>query len=304
MKTRDFFRCTLTSFFVYAVTQISARAASPAIDLITSFVFPEEAIRTFAIGINSSGEIVGRSEFSGSGVVAEGFLRFRNGDYSVIIDPNETGPFTNPSAINDSGMIAGYYTNHGSFTGFFLTGDTYTNYDLPGACATKVTGLNNAGDFAGYAYFRENGDCSNIQSFISVGGKVTIFTIPGAEDTTAMGMNNLSQVVGSYYDGAVHGFLRDADGTLTFPIDYPGSSSTYLDGINDKGWMVGGYGDGVVGHGLFLESPQRFLVFDVGGSALQELEGINNRGIICGYYYDESGIANGLVARVHRSSAD
>jgi uncharacterized membrane protein len=305
MKPRPFFLRTLASFFGYAVTQISVQATLPTIDLITSFIIPEPGVTTFAIGINSDGKIVGRSEFPGGQLEAQGFLRLRNGDYSVIIDPNQTGPFTSPSAINDSGMVAGYYTSGGSFKGFFLADETYTDFVLPGACASKITGLNNAGDFAGWRYFRGVLGCNDIESFISVGGNVTIFTIPGAEDTTAMGMNNLGQVVGGYFKDATRGFLRDADGTLTFPIDYPGATSTRFNGINDKGWMVGSYSDaeGIV-HGLFFQLPNRFVVFDVGESPLTELDGINNQGIICGYYYDESGVANGLVARVHRSSVD
>jgi len=47
--------------------------------------------------------------------------RYRNGDYSVIIDPNEggQGQFTAVTAINNSGVIAGYYWNGHADHGFF-----------------------------------------------------------------------------------------------------------------------------------------------------------------------------------------
>jgi len=87
--------------------------------------------------------------------------------------------------------------------------------------------------------------------------------------------------------GVTHGYLREADGTLTFPIDYPGAVDTHLFGINDKGWMVGDFVDteGVT-HGLFLSSPTRFVVLDAPGSSYTVLSAINNQGTICGYYDD------------------
>ena len=157
-------------------------------------------------------------------------------------------------------MIAGYYYPGQFVRGFFLSGDTYTDFGVPGGCITYITALNDAGDFAGLAYFPQNGNgCNDLKSFVSIGGNITIFTVIGAGDFTyADGMNNLDQVVGSYCDGAVRGFLRDVDGTLTFPIDYPGAVATALIGINDKGWMTGYYDDteGVF-HALFLQSPDR-----------------------------------------------
>jgi uncharacterized membrane protein len=168
-------------------------------------------------------------------------------------------------------------------------------------------GLNDAGDFAGYAYLPENGDCRDfhIESFVSIEGKVTNFTVPGTDVFTfAYGMNNLGQVVGSYSDGngSHGGFRRDADGTLTFPIDYPGAAATVVTGINDRGWMVGYYlnaaGDF---HALFMQSPTDFLVYDVGQSNT-DFSGINKRGFISGNYFDTAGVRTGFLARVRRSS--
>jgi hypothetical protein len=304
MKRPNLLQRALACLIAFAIAQVSLQAASPTIDLITSFDFPEPGVDTRPSDINNDGTIVGRIDFP-EGFNVQGFVRFRNGDYSVIIDPNGPGHFTEADAINNSGLIAGYYDTGPSLRGFFLSGDTYTDFTLPDACATKVTALNDAGDFAGQVYFRENGECSDIQSFVSIGGNVTYFTIPGASATYAHGMNNLSQVVGSYSDGAaVHAFLRDADGTLTFPIDYPGAVATSLSGINDKGWMTGYYDDTEGDfHALFLQSPTEFVVYDVGQSHFTFLSGINNRGFICGSYSDGSPlVAHGFLARVRRSS--
>jgi len=147
--------------------------------------------------------------------------------------------------------------------------------------------------------------CNDFKSFVSIGGEVTIFSVTGPGDfTTASDINNLGQVVGSYADGGDHGFLRDADGTLTFPIDYPGALATFLTGINDKGWMTGSYYDTVgISHALFLPSPRaEFVSFD-GPSGPTVFGRINNRGFICGSYYDGQ-LSKGFVARVRRSSDD
>ena len=308
MKTRSFFLCTLAScFFGYAVTPISAQAASPTIDLITSFNIPEPYVDTDAFSINDAKTIVGSSDFGDGNV--QGFVRYRNGDYSVIINPNEAKRYTVASAINNSGLIAGYYFPGHHIRGFFLSNDTYTDFRVPGACTTYITALNDADDFAGLAYFHQSDNgCNDLKSFVSIGGNITIFTVIGAgvDFTQAEGMNNLGQVVGFYGDrNGVHGFLRDADGTLTFPIDYPGAVATALIGINDKGWMTGYYDDtkGVF-HALFLQSPTEFVVFDVIPSRATYFGGINNRDFICGTYSSGPLLAHGFIARVRRSSGD
>lgn len=300
MKTAHPYPRAFAFLIIFAIGQISLQAASPAIDLITTFSIP--GFGTDATGINEAGTIVGSSKVSAATFKLQGYARMRNGDFSLIVHPNEDGRYTVPSAINNSGLIAGYYYTGGHLRGFFLSGETYTDFEVPGACETKITGLNDAGDFAGQVYLPDGRDCTNLASFVSIGGNVTIFTIPGATSTSARGMNNLGQVVGSYYDGhQVHGFLRNADGDITSPIDYPGAVATAISGINDKGWMVGYYDDTVGDfHGVFWQSPTKPLAYDTGGSRFTYLEGINNRGLLCGSYAGDGGVLTGLLSRVRR----
>src|SRR5262249_43650574 len=108
-------------------------------------------------------------------------------------------------------------------------------------------------------------------------------------------------VVGYYIDGSgiLHGYFRDANGALRFPIDPPGSVATVLFGLNDRNWVVGRYADGPgVTHGLFFVPPNNFFTFDYLGSIFTSLNGINDQGFICGRYVDASGIAHGIIARV------
>ena len=71
-------------------------------------------------------------------------------------------------------------------------------------------------------------------------------------------------MVGYYVDssGIPHGYYRDANGALHFPIDPPGSTTTVLFGDNNRNWVVGRYVDSSgVTHGLFFIRAKQFLHF-------------------------------------------
>jgi uncharacterized membrane protein len=147
------------------------------------------------------------------------------------------------------------------------------------------------------------------QAFVSVGGTITSFSFPGALSSFAYGINNSKQLVVGYYidrSGIPHGYYRDANGALHFPIDPPGSLGTVLFGVNERNWVVGRYADSSgVTHGLFFVPPNQFFTFDYSGTTFTSLGGINTHGLICGRYVDASGIAHGLLARARRiPSAD
>ena len=66
--------------------------------------------------------------------VTRGFVRFSNGSFSApIVDPNDTVGFTEGRGINNSGTVVGdYAASDGNDHGFFLSGGTFTEYDVPG----------------------------------------------------------------------------------------------------------------------------------------------------------------------------
>lgn len=304
MKAQNISVRILAALFVYAATQLSAEAGLPTIEPVTSFGPFPFGDNTFPRSINSNGDIAGDNRDQDFNT--QGFVRFRNGSHLIIDPPNSIPGYTNVSEINDSGLIAGgYVSTQREGLAFFLSGGTYTDVMVPGAFDTVIDGLNNAGDFCGMADFPSN----HFQPYMSIGGNVTLFRVPGVGlpfITYVGGMNNLNQVVGSYSSEAgVHGYLRNPDGTFTFPIDYPGALDTVLLGINDKGWMVGYYIDTEsTTHGLFLRLPTDFVAFDFPRSTYTVLSGINNQGVICGSYVLHFGVTYGLVARVHRLSAE
>ena len=99
--------------------------------------------------------------------------------------------------------------------------------------------------------------------------------------------------------GILHGYYRDTNGALHFPIDPPGSVGTVLFGVDNKNDVVGRYADASgATHGLFFVPPNNFFTFDFPGSTFTSLNGISQQGFICGRYVDAAGIAHGFIARV------
>ena len=301
MKPKQIFISILAVLFLFPLMGTFAQQApnSGSIEVITTFDYPGTGIVTTSPQkINERGDIVG--EFIDSNGVVRGFVRFSDGSFSApIVDPNDTVGFTEGRGINNSRTVVGdYETSDLNQHGFFLSGGTFTEYDVPGAVTTNVLGINDPGDFAGTF----DPGTGILQAFISVGGTLTSFSVPGAIATLAYQLNNSKQLVVGYYldsSGIPHGYYRDANGALHFPIDPSGSTATILFGVNNRNWVVGRYADSSgVTHGLFFTAPNNFFTFDYPGSTFTSLNGINAQGFICGRYGDASGIGHGIIARV------
>lgn len=280
----------------FALAQQAAESVS--IRVITTFDYPGTGNFTLPQKINDAGDIVGY--YIDTATLADrGFVRFANGNFSApIVEPNDTCMDTRARGINNSRLVCGEYYNGAdcSAHGYFLSGGGFSEFDVPGSLDTLVVGVNNVGDFCGGFT-----DSSGIQqAFVSLGGTITPFSVPGASSTFAAQLNSSNQLVGNYVDSSeiVHGYVRNANGTLHFPIDPSGSTNTALRGNNDSNWIVGYYTDsGGMFHGLFFVPPNRFFSFDYPGSASTLFTGINAQGFICGYYTDDFGL-HGVLARV------
>ena len=174
----------------------------------------------------------------------------------------------------------------------------FTPFDLIGALDTIPLGINNLGDIVGNARF---GDGSQ-PAFISIHQIVTTFAVPGASATFAYQVNDSDQIIGYYIDSSemTHGYMRNSDGVLTYPIDVPGATETLLLGNNASNWGVGRYTDtSGVTHGLFFITPDDILTYDYPGATYTSLTGINKNNLICGYYTDVAGVSHGFVAKVN-----
>lgn len=301
MKPKQVFISILGVLFVFPLmgTFSQQAASSGSIEVITTFDYPGTGNQTLPQKINERGDIVG--EFIDSNGVVRGFVRFSDGSFSApIVNPNDTVGFTEGRGINNSRTVDGdYVMSDGTVHSFFLSGGAFTEYDVPGAVQTNLLSINDAGDFTGA--FDPDGS-GIFQAFVSRGRTLASFSIPGSLSTLAYEINNSKRLVVGYYidgSGILHGYFRDSNGALHFPIDPPGSVATVLFGLNDRNWVVGRYADSSgVTHGLFFVPPNNFFTFDYPGSTFTSLNGISNNGSICGRYVDAAGIGHGFLARV------
>jgi hypothetical protein len=301
MKPKQIFNSILAVLVVFPLMGAFAQQAanSGSIEVITTFDYPGTGIVTTSPQkINERGDIVG--EFIDSSGVVRGFIRFSDGSFSApIVDPNDTVGFTEGRGINNSRTVVGdYATSDGNLHGFFLSGGTFTEYDVPGALQTNLLSINEPGELTG-TFDPGNGV---FEAFIDRGGTITSYSVPGAAATLAYEINNSKKLTVGYFvdaSGILHGQYRDANGALHFPIDPTGSVGTILFGDNNRNWVVGRYADASgVTHGLFFVPPNNFFTFDFPGSTFTSLNGISSQGNICGRYVDASGIAHGFIARV------
>jgi hypothetical protein len=247
--------------------------------------------------IDSRGDIVGY--YTDAAVtVYRGFIRLANGNLIwPIVEPNDNGNYTSLFGINDSRTYTGEFLQDGTYHGFFLSHNVYTQYDVPfSGVSTGVFGINNLGDFVGAFGSNTQPD----QGFINVSGNVTTFTVPGSYDTDSADINQTDQIVGYYRDQALvyHGFFRDTNGTFTYPIEPTGATYSFLLGINDSGIMAGRYADANGVHAMIFKAPHGFVTYDYPGAIETSFNGINRHNMITGRYTDSSGIRHGFLAQL------
>ena len=159
------------------------------------------ASQDFATGINDLGQIVGYYGYSGIG-----FL-YSDGAYTAVSYPAKTflvppgtiatptnpgiliadhADITEPTAINDSGQIVGWWELGTGYSGFVFSGGTYTGLLVT---TTDPFGINNAGQIV-------------VDNRLYSGGTYT--TLPPLAANTfaaATDINNVGQIVGHYFDG-------------------------------------------------------------------------------------------------------
>src|SRR5438132_10242632 len=151
MKPKQLIIRILAALFVFPMMGTFAQQApnSGSIEVITTFDYPGAGNLTLPQKINEKGDVVG--VFIDSSGVARAFVRFSDGSFSdPIVDPNDTVGFTEGRGINNSRTVAGdYVISDGTLHSFFLSGGTFTEYDVPGSVQTNLLSINDAGDFTG-----------------------------------------------------------------------------------------------------------------------------------------------------------
>src|ERR1700723_2005357 len=248
----------------------------------------------FVAGINDEGLVAGTwTAADGSSV---GFIRYPDGRISTpIVDPNDNSGLTVLRAINDEGVIAGFYGANVS-NGFLLTEGKFQTVDFPGAVSTALRGINSLGDVSGtYSVVDLNAD--EFGFIIPRRGPAISFKLadPTGTGIVVGGINDLRQLVGYYTDATstLVGFLRQPSGQFV-SIIFPGALSTQAYGINDCGIVVGVWGDGSTAHG-FYGRPGNLHSFDLPGAGATFSQGINNEGRIVGRYA-AAGVSHAFIS--------
>src|SRR5262249_36700015 len=147
MKPKHILISILAVLFMFPSMGTFAQQApnSGSIEVITTFDYPGTGNSTIPQKINDRGDIVGSylpppppPPFS------RAFVRFRDGSFSaLIVEPNDAFGFTDGRGINNSGTVCGnYFGSDGNEHAYFLSGGTFTEYDVPGATNTEVLGIN------------------------------------------------------------------------------------------------------------------------------------------------------------------
>ncbi len=276
----------LTYGQTYTITSMPAwSAASGAVSLPT--------------GINNTGQIVGYY-YSGSTQLPVGFLFDRASKaYTSLAYPGATETWA--TAVNDSGVVVGYYTTDppstvNSVHAFSYSQGAFANIDPSASSSAFVYGIDNTGDYVGLFLPASQ---SNYVGFISVAGSVSVLAPPaGFGDAFPRGINNLGQIVGYMYPSSSTseglkctsqcGFLLNG---AQYEILKGESSSIFVEAaaINDYGEVVGyteadSLYDPYIGFvfygGSYVASPNAACA----GSTY--LRGINNSGEIVGYCLD------------------
>ncbi len=219
--------------------------------------------------INSSGQVAGWSQTSGSG---EQSFRYSSGVMSSI---DTASPTSNGYDINNLGQMTGGRNNRA----YFYDGTMHQLGTLPGGSASVGQGINDSGTIVGQSAVTSG----TMHAFVYSGGVMTdIGMLPGASNSSGTAINNSGVVVGvSTVSGINHAFLYNGTTMTDLRV------GTAMD-INASGQVVIGGGPGSGGHATLYDQGTLFDLntliapFDplFGGVVLRGANGINDLGQI------------------------
>jgi hypothetical protein len=134
--------------------------------------------------------------------------------FAVVTDPRLPSASLTAAAINNSGNVAGFYTNAaGTTDGFLKAGRTFIGLAVPGASSTMALGVNDHDEVVG-VYTVGTGSSAVMHGFTWKPGHgfSTVDDPHGMGTTTINGVNNAGDLVGFYVDSA-----GNTDGFLAIP---------------------------------------------------------------------------------------
>jgi hypothetical protein len=157
---------------------------------------------------------------------------------------------------------------------------------------TEVDLINDSGTVAGHY----DGDGGQPAFVLTSDGTLATFSAPEAFSTIPTGINASGVISGFFMlpSDESHGFVRDADGTLTV-FDPPAPGSFTIGPINKKGEIVvGSFKDG---NASFIRNARgKFIAFHVRGGKFGTLAvAINDAAEVAGTYVDAQVVPHGFL---------
>ncbi len=178
------------------------------------FPLEKSGLRNPAVGINSSGEVIGN------------LTPLHGGQSRAIVSDTEKEPalnflgslggnYSEATAINDKGEIVGAAAlANGSVHAFLFDGNNWTDLGTLGGAKSNASALNADGEIVGYSEIKNGGSDSNVtHPFLYKSGKMYDLNQcidPALQWTliAATGINKSGQIIGNgTIGGSAHGFL-------------------------------------------------------------------------------------------------
>ncbi len=223
----------------------------------------------------------------------------------ITIDAPGATRGTVATAINASGVIAGYYFASDGTHGFVRNLDgTFVSFDSPlGPSAGQIVpmSINNAGVITGFYNDPNFGSFGNgaVHGFIrKPDSTFTTFDAPidpsnPTPGTLPYSIDSAGQIAGRYWicniqdNPCTDGFLRQPDGTIATFAAPNGQGSTWTQGIDAAGAVAGYFVDltNFTEHGFLRAPDATFTVIDVPGAPPgTAITAINARGETAGTF--------------------
>jgi hypothetical protein len=117
---------------------------------------------TFPVSINAGGDVTGSFHDLSQSKKQRGFVRDRNGNFTVFDAPNASG--TQPFSINDGGDVTGQFVDGSQTRGFVRDRNgNITVFDAPNAAVLNFEGtfpfsINDGADITGYFFDASQGN--------------------------------------------------------------------------------------------------------------------------------------------------
>ena len=204
---------------------------------------------------------------------------------------------TRPFDVNNSGVVAGFYSSLTGTHGFVLIQGEYITVDFPGAVLTAVFGINDLGYLVGRFQTEEGVD----HGFVFSNGVFRQIDFPGSISTQCHGINKKGQIVGRYFSvenpaqgrgqglAHEHGFLLSGNSFTS--IDFPDANTTDTWKITDDGDTVGDWTtNGALNSGSlhgYIFHDGLYSSFDFPGAPGTAGRDINASGQLVGILYDK-----------------